>query len=83
MISEIDRFDASWQAVERREGQSLKELKSIATVRSVGASTRIEGSKLSDEEVDILLKNMDGKRNGILVHAIIDTRWLAGLNTIK
>jgi Fic family protein len=59
LISEIDRFDASWQAIERREGQSLKELKSIATVRSVGASTRIEGSKLSDEEVDILLKNMD------------------------
>jgi Fic family protein len=59
LISEIDRFDASWQAVERREGQSLKELKSIATVRSVGASTRIEGSKLSDEEVDVLLKNMD------------------------
>jgi Fic family protein len=59
LISEIDRFDASWQAIERREGQSLKELKAIATVRSVGASTRIEGSKLSDEEVDVLLKNMD------------------------
>jgi Fic family protein len=59
LISIIDRFDASWQAIERREGQSLKELKSIATVRSVGASTRIEGSKLSDEEVDVLLKNMD------------------------
>lgn len=39
LISEISRFDASWQAIERREGQSLKELKSIATVRSVGAST--------------------------------------------
>jgi Fic family protein len=59
LISEIDRFDASWQAIERREGQSLKELKSIATVRSVGASTRIEGSNMSDEEVDILLKNLD------------------------
>lgn len=59
LISEIDRFDAAWKAIERREGQSLKELKSVATVRSVGASTRIEGSKLSDEEVDILLKNLD------------------------
>lgn len=59
LISAIDRFDATWQAIERREGQSLKELKFIATVRSVGASTRIEGSKLSDEEVDVLLKNMD------------------------
>lgn len=59
LISEIDRFDASWTAIERREGQSLKELKSIATVRSVGASNRIEGNKMSDEEVDVLLKKID------------------------
>lgn len=42
LISVIDRFDASWASIERREGQTLKQLKSIATVRSVGASTRIE-----------------------------------------
>lgn len=59
MISQIDRFDASWEAIENREGQSLKQLKSIATVRSVGASTRIEGSKMSDEEVEVLLKEID------------------------
>jgi len=58
IISLIDRFDASWSSVERKEGQSLKQLKSIATVRSVGASTRIEGSKMSDEEVDQLLKKI-------------------------
>lgn len=57
-ISQIDRFDASWDLIEKREGQSLKQLKSIATVRSVGASTRIEGSKMSDEEVEILLRNL-------------------------
>ena len=56
LISEIDRFDAHWTAIERKEGKSLKELKSIATVRSVGASNRIEGNKMSDEEVDVLLK---------------------------
>ena len=38
LISEIDRFDAIWTSNERKEEQSLKELKSIATVRSVGAS---------------------------------------------
>lgn len=59
IISKIDRFDASWTTIERREGQSLKQLKSIATVRSVGASTRIEGSKMSDEEVNILLQELD------------------------
>lgn len=57
-ISAIDRFDASWTSIEKREGQSLKQLKSVATVRSVGASTRIEGSKMSDDEVDVVLKNI-------------------------
>ncbi|GHT49017.1 cell division protein Fic [Bacteroidia bacterium] len=59
LISEIDRFDSEWTAVERREGQSLKQLKTIATIRSVGASNRIEGNRMTDEEVDVLLKNID------------------------
>ena len=59
IISEIDRFDANWTAIERKEGQSLKELKSIATMRSVGASNRIEGNKMSDEEVEALLQKID------------------------
>jgi len=59
LISEIDRFDANWTTIERRERQSLKVLKSIATVRSVGASSRIEGNKMSDDEVDVLLKKID------------------------
>lgn len=59
LISEIDRFDANWTAIARKEGQSLKELKSIATVRSVGASNRIEGNKMSDEEVETLIQKID------------------------
>jgi Fic family protein len=58
LISQIDRFDASWSSIQKKEGQTLKQLKSIATIRSVGASTRIEGSKMSDEEVEILLSNI-------------------------
>ncbi len=57
-ISELDRFDASWNSIEKKEGQSLKQLKSVATVRSVGASTRIEGSLMSNKEVDALLENI-------------------------
>ena len=56
-LSKIDRFDASWASVEKREGASLKQLKSIATVRSVGASTRIEGSRMTDDEVAVLIDN--------------------------
>lgn len=54
-VSKIDRFVAEWTTIEKREGQSLKQLKEIATVRSVGASTRIEGSKMTDAEVEVLI----------------------------
>lgn len=58
-LNQLDRFDASWQAIERREQMTLKELKSMATIRSIGASTRIEGSHLSDKEVQILIEKLD------------------------
>jgi Fic family protein len=57
-ISSLDRFDASWTAIEKREGKTLKQLKAIATVRSVGASTRIEGSAMTDEEVKVLIEKL-------------------------
>ena len=57
-ISKVDRFDASWTQIEKREGQTLKQLKAIATVRSVGASTRIEGSKMTDVEVEVLIERL-------------------------
>lgn len=59
LISQIVRFDASWSTIEKREGLSLKQLKSIATIRSVGASTRIEGAKMTDSEVEVLLQEID------------------------
>jgi Fic family protein len=61
-ISQIDRFDASWTTIEKREGKTLKQLKSIATVRSVGASTRIEGSRMTDTEVEVLIKNLTSSK---------------------
>ena len=57
-IRKVDRFDASWTAIAKKEGQTLQHLRSIATVRSVGASTRIEGSKMSDEEVEVLISKL-------------------------
>lgn len=57
-LSKIDRFDASWAALEQREKQNLSQLKSFATIQSVGASTRIEGSKMNDDEVKSLIQNI-------------------------
>ena len=50
-LSLIDRFGGSWATIEKREGQTLRQLKAIATVRSIGASTRIEGSQMTDAEL--------------------------------
>lgn len=61
-LSRIERFDASWATIEKREGASLKQLKSIATVRSVGASTRIEGSKMTNDEVAVLIEKLSNAK---------------------
>jgi Fic family protein len=58
-LSQIDRYDAAWSSIERQEGDLLKQLRTIATIKSVASSTRIEGSDLSNEEVEDFLKNID------------------------
>lgn len=54
-LSQIDRFDASWSTLEKVERHNLNSLKSIATIQSVGSSTRIEGSKMNDDQVKVLI----------------------------
>jgi len=52
LIGFIDSFKGKWNQLEDRESKYLKELKLIATIESIGSSTRIEGSKMSNEEVE-------------------------------
>jgi Fic family protein len=40
----------------------LQSLKRVATIESIGSSTRIEGSKLSDKEIEVLLSNLQIKK---------------------
>ena len=54
-ISKIDSFKGKWNLVERKENRYLKELRTIATIESIGSSTRIEGAKLSNQEIKELL----------------------------
>ena len=37
-VSKLDRFDASWSAIERREGQTLKQLQAIVDATRVVAA---------------------------------------------
>lgn len=57
-LSVIDSFKGSWNAIELRDSRHLKELRKIATIESIGSSTRIEGATLTDSEVEKLLKNV-------------------------
>lgn len=54
-IGFIDSFKGKWIGLGEKESKYLKELKQIATIESIGSSTRIEGSTMSDDEVKNLL----------------------------
>ena len=57
-IAFIDGFKGQWQMVEQQGNRYLRELRKIATIQSIGSSTRIEGATLSDEEVGNLIRSM-------------------------
>ena len=54
----IDNFELTWDKIELSEKRELLELKKIATVQSIGSSTRIEGATLTDTEVNTLIKDI-------------------------
>ncbi len=58
LISELDEFKGRWSELSKLAPERLFVLRRVATIESVGSSTRIEGSKLSDEEVDRLLSGL-------------------------
>ncbi len=57
-FSVIDTFRGNWNAIEQSKSQYLKELRKIATIESIGSSTRIEGATMTNEEVEKLLKSV-------------------------
>jgi Fic family protein len=58
LIAEIDEFKGKWQAFKAMSPERLQQLRKVATIESVGSSTRIEGAKLSDAQVETLLSNL-------------------------
>ena len=61
IISELDEFKGAWRALGTLAPERLSALRRVATIESIGSSTRIEGSKLSDREVENLLANLEIK----------------------
>ena len=58
LIARIDEFKGAWRALGTLAPDRLQALRRVATIESIGSSTRIEGSKLSDREVEKLLANL-------------------------
>lgn len=62
LIAELDEFKGAWRALGTLAPERLSALRRVATIESIGSSTRIEGSKLSDQEVERLLSNLEIKK---------------------
>ena len=60
-IAGIDEFKGEWKAIGNLAPERLDALKRVATIESIGSSTRIEGVKLTDQEIEILLSGLDRK----------------------
>ncbi len=62
LIAQIDEFKGAWRALGSLAPERLLALRRVATIESVASSTRIEGSKLTNAEVDALLSNLKIKK---------------------
>ena len=61
-ISEIDKFNSLWVGgIERPSPDELKVMKRVATIESIGSSNRIEGNKMTDEQVEELFSHISKK----------------------
>ena len=58
LIAEIDEFKGKWQALKNLSPDHLSSLLKVATIESIASSTRIEGVKLTNFEVEELLSNL-------------------------
>lgn len=61
LIARIDEFKGAQRALGTLPPDRLSALRRAATIESIGSSTRIEGSTLSDREVEQLLSNLEIK----------------------
>jgi len=59
LVAEIDEFKGSWRALKTLAPERLAALRRVATIESIGSSTRIEGARLSDRAVEELLGRID------------------------
>jgi Fic family protein len=62
LLSEIDEFKGAWRSLGTIAPERLNALRRVATIESIGSSTRIEGSRLTDRDVERLLASLEIQR---------------------
>ena len=58
LMTEIDEFKGAWLALGNIAPDRLLQLRKVATIESIASSTRIEGSLLTDQQVEKLIDNL-------------------------
>lgn len=61
-IAQIEKLQGQWITGAKLSPQVLGRLKKSVLVTSTGASTRIEGARLSDEDIEKLMRGLDIKK---------------------
>ena len=77
LTAQIDEFKGAWKALGTLAPDRLSALRRVATIESIGSSTRIEGSRLTDREVERLLSNLE-----ITAFASRDEQEVAGYASV-
>ncbi|HEY7543540.1 MAG TPA: Fic family protein [Blastocatellia bacterium] len=58
LIAEIDEFKGRWEVLKTLSPERLRALRHVATIESIGSSTRIEGVRLTDQQIETLLAGL-------------------------
>ena len=58
LMTEIDEFKGAWMALGNIAPDRLLQLQKVATIESIASSTRIEGSLLTDQQVEKVIANL-------------------------
>ncbi|MEY4482963.1 MAG: hypothetical protein RL693_415 [Verrucomicrobiota bacterium] len=59
LVGQLDEFKGQWKAMRTLSPEKLTHLRKVATIESVGSSTRIEGARLTDRQVEDLLGRLN------------------------
>ena len=68
LVASVDEFKGAWRSLGTLAPDRLSALLRVATIESIGSSTRIEGSKLSDRGLLEAIEHAEGRAPQTRIH---------------